>query len=287
MCTACEWAPHFAAYCGTLRSRSHRAGGDGITAHTHRRRGPVPPGTPARRRDFVFRNGPIYTVVRPRRRGRRPSPSRATRSPMSATRRAPWRWPGPRHQRRRSRRPAADAGFRRGPHPSLPRGVPHLRASTCKCRPARTRWPPSTQYATDHPDGPVRGFGWRVDMFGPEGPTRADLDRVLPDRPGFFFAIDGHSLWVNSKALEIAGVTREPQDPIPGFSYYVRDAARRPHRLRTRGGRRPRHRQRHRADLGRDHGDAAELLVAEGRPRRGSPRSSTPGCRPSAVIRAR
>ncbi|ORB15501.1 twin-arginine translocation pathway signal protein [Mycolicibacterium moriokaense] len=79
------------------------------------------------------------------------------------------------------------------------------------------------KYAKEHPDGPVRGFGWRVDMFGPQGPTRADLDRVLPERPGFFFAIDGHSLWANSKALEIAGVSRESEDPIPGFSYYVRD----------------------------------------------------------------
>ena len=79
------------------------------------------------------------------------------------------------------------------------------------------------QYAKDNPNGPVRGFGWRVDMFGPEGPTRADLDKVLPDRPGFFFAIDGHSLWANSKALEKAGITRESEDPIPGFSYYVRD----------------------------------------------------------------
>ena len=79
------------------------------------------------------------------------------------------------------------------------------------------------KYAKDNPTGPVRGFGWRVDMFGPDGPTRQDLDKVLPDRPGFFFAIDGHSLWVNSKTLEIAGVTRESQDPIPGFSYYARD----------------------------------------------------------------
>jgi predicted amidohydrolase YtcJ len=79
------------------------------------------------------------------------------------------------------------------------------------------------RYAKDNPDGPVRGFGWRVDMFGPEGPTRADLDKVLPDRPGFFFAIDGHSLWANSKALEKAGITRDSEDPIPGFSYYVRD----------------------------------------------------------------
>lgn len=78
-------------------------------------------------------------------------------------------------------------------------------------------------YAKEHPDGPVRGFGWRVDMFGPEGPTRQELDRVLPDRPGFFFAIDGHSMWANSKALEKAGVGRHTPDPIPGFSYYARD----------------------------------------------------------------
>ncbi|OBB59478.1 twin-arginine translocation pathway signal protein [Mycobacterium sp. 852013-51886_SCH5428379] len=78
-------------------------------------------------------------------------------------------------------------------------------------------------YAQDHPTGPIRGFGWRVDMFGPDGPTRGDLDRILPDRPAFFFAIDGHSLWANSKALEMAGVTRDTPDPIPGFSYYARD----------------------------------------------------------------
>ncbi|MEH3140186.1 MAG: amidohydrolase [Mycobacterium kyogaense] len=78
-------------------------------------------------------------------------------------------------------------------------------------------------YAKANPEGAVRGFGWRVDMFGSEGPTRADLDRVLPDRPGFFFAIDGHSLWANSKALELAGVSRDTPDPVPGFSYYARD----------------------------------------------------------------
>jgi predicted amidohydrolase YtcJ len=78
-------------------------------------------------------------------------------------------------------------------------------------------------YAKANTSRPVRGFGWRVDMFGPDGPTKADLDKVLPDRPGFFFAIDGHSMWVNSKALEIAGINRSTPDPIPGFSYYVRD----------------------------------------------------------------
>ena len=79
-------------------------------------------------------------------------------------------------------------------------------------------------YAKANPTGPVRGFGWRVDMFPPEGPSAGDLDAIIPDRPAFFFSIDAHSLWVNSKALEMAGVTRDTPDPIPGFSYYARNA---------------------------------------------------------------
>ncbi|MGV0798861.1 amidohydrolase [Mycolicibacterium elephantis] len=80
------------------------------------------------------------------------------------------------------------------------------------------------RHAEANPDGPVRGFGWRVDMFGPDGPHRAELDAVVEDRPALMFAIDAHSVWVNSKALEVAGITRDTPDPVPGFSYYVRDA---------------------------------------------------------------
>jgi predicted amidohydrolase YtcJ len=83
-------------------------------------------------------------------------------------------------------------------------------------------------YAKAHPTGPVRGFGWRVDMFPSEGPTRDMLDSTIPDRPAFFFAIDGHSLWVNSKALEIAGIDARTPDPIPDFSFYVRDKTGKP-----------------------------------------------------------
>jgi predicted amidohydrolase YtcJ len=83
-------------------------------------------------------------------------------------------------------------------------------------------------YAKAHPTGPIRGFGWRVDMFPSEGPTRAMLDAVLPDRPAFFFSIDGHSLWANSKALEIAGIGADTPDPIPDFSYFRRDKNGRP-----------------------------------------------------------
>lgn len=79
------------------------------------------------------------------------------------------------------------------------------------------------RYAKENPSGLVRGFGWRADMFPPEGPTRADLDRIIPDRPAFFFNIDVHSLWMNSKAIEAAGITRDTPDPVPGFSYFKRD----------------------------------------------------------------
>ena len=80
------------------------------------------------------------------------------------------------------------------------------------------------RYAAENPGQSVRGFGWRADMFPPEGPDKADLDRIVPDRPAYFINIDAHSLWLNSKALEVAGITRDTPDPMPGFSYFARDA---------------------------------------------------------------
>ena len=80
-------------------------------------------------------------------------------------------------------------------------------------------------YSRSAPTGPVRGFGWRMDMFGPGGPHRGNLDAILPDRPALLFAIDAHSLWVNSTALRMAGISAETPDPVPGFSFFDRDAA--------------------------------------------------------------
>ncbi|MBN9016212.1 MAG: amidohydrolase [Rhizobiales bacterium] len=78
-------------------------------------------------------------------------------------------------------------------------------------------------HAKANPTGPIRGFGWRVDMFPPSGPTRQLIDKIIPDRPAYFFAVDGHSLWANSKALEIAKIGKDTPDPVPRFSYYARD----------------------------------------------------------------
>ncbi len=81
------------------------------------------------------------------------------------------------------------------------------------------------KWADAHPDAKViRGYGWRYTLFPTTGPTKAELDKWFPNRPVLLVAIDVHSAWVNSKALELAGVNAKTADPVPGFSYFQRDA---------------------------------------------------------------
>jgi predicted amidohydrolase YtcJ len=72
--------------------------------------------------------------------------------------------------------------------------------------------------ATDEPGtGWLYGVGWRDGLFTPEGvPDKKLLDEILPDRPAAFASVGGHSLWVNSKGLEAAGITRQTADPPNG-----------------------------------------------------------------------
>lgn len=54
----------------------------------------------------------------------------------------------------------------------------------------------------------IHGRGWdQNDWDQKEFPTKEDLDALFPDTPVALSRIDGHALWVNSKALELAGVT--------------------------------------------------------------------------------
>jgi predicted amidohydrolase YtcJ len=72
-------------------------------------------------------------------------------------------------------------------------------------------------YAAEHPDEPwILGGGWSQDAFPRGCPDRADLDAIVPDRPVFLPNRDGHGAWVNSRALELAGITRDTPDPIDG-----------------------------------------------------------------------
>ena len=79
-------------------------------------------------------------------------------------------------------------------------------------------------WADANPDARViRGFGWRYTLFSTTGPNKDVLDKLFPDRPVMLIAIDVHSAWVNSKALELAGIKASHPDPVPGISYYQRD----------------------------------------------------------------
>ena len=73
------------------------------------------------------------------------------------------------------------------------------------------------RYAAEHPDAAwILGGGWSMPAFPGGVPHRADLDAVVPDRPAYLPNRDGHSAWVNSRALDLAGVTRHTPDPPDG-----------------------------------------------------------------------
>ncbi|TDC92520.1 amidohydrolase [Actinomadura sp. 7K507] len=70
----------------------------------------------------------------------------------------------------------------------------------------------------------IRGKGWNENAFA-EGrpPTRQDLDPVSPDHPVVLLDWSNHVLWVNGKALELAGIDRDTPDPSGGV--IVRDSS--------------------------------------------------------------
>jgi predicted amidohydrolase YtcJ len=79
-------------------------------------------------------------------------------------------------------------------------------------------------YAKDNPHARwILGRGWNQVLWPiKEFPTAADIDTVVTDRPVLLDRIDGHAVWANSKAMEIAGITDDTPDPIGGK--IVRDA---------------------------------------------------------------
>ena len=82
-------------------------------------------------------------------------------------------------------------------------------------------------YAESHPDVPwILGGGWAMAAFPGGTPVAADLDTVVPDRPVFLPNRDHHGAWVNTRALELAGITRE--SPEPPHGRIERDADGRP-----------------------------------------------------------
>ncbi len=80
-------------------------------------------------------------------------------------------------------------------------------------------------YAADHPEKAVIfGYGFLATTFGPAGPTKALIDAVVPDRPVLIMDEGFHAAWANTAALDRLGIDADTPDPVPGYSYYKRDA---------------------------------------------------------------
>lgn len=74
------------------------------------------------------------------------------------------------------------------------------------------------EFASQHADREwITGRGWNQVLWEEnEFPTASDLDEIVSDRPVFLTRIDGHAGWANSKALELAGIDRDTEDPTGG-----------------------------------------------------------------------
>lgn len=80
------------------------------------------------------------------------------------------------------------------------------------CRSARECAEMMAEFARQNPDlKRLRGSGWFVGAWGNNTlPDRYLLDAAIPDRPVYLQCADAHSMWLNSRALEEAGIVPRP-----------------------------------------------------------------------------
>ncbi|MFE1313213.1 amidohydrolase [Streptomyces sp. NPDC058755] len=72
-------------------------------------------------------------------------------------------------------------------------------------------------YAEANPEREwILGGGWSMEAFEGGTPTKELLDAVVPDRSVYLPNRDHHGAWVNSRALELAGIDRNTPDPADG-----------------------------------------------------------------------
>jgi predicted amidohydrolase YtcJ len=78
-------------------------------------------------------------------------------------------------------------------------------------------------WAEAHPERQwITGRGWYYQPFNGAMPTRQMLDALVPDRPAYLVAYDGHTGWANTQALKAAQITRATTNPPNGI--IVRDS---------------------------------------------------------------
>ncbi len=80
------------------------------------------------------------------------------------------------------------------------------------------------QLVASNPDRKVlMGGYWDNGVFGETGPHKKDLDQIESERPVILYDYWAHSVWANSRALEMAGVDKNTPDIVPGLAFYQRD----------------------------------------------------------------
>ena len=73
------------------------------------------------------------------------------------------------------------------------------------------------KYAEENPDKKtIFGASYSSFIFDEKGPKKELLDEIVPDRPVYLMDHTLHSVWVNTKAYEVAGITKDTPDPAGG-----------------------------------------------------------------------
>lgn len=74
------------------------------------------------------------------------------------------------------------------------------------------------EFSRSHPKNAwIVGYGWNQEVWKlGRFPTAAELDAVVGDRPVLLHRVDAHASWVNTKALEMAGINKDTPDPAGG-----------------------------------------------------------------------
>ncbi|MFG2779610.1 amidohydrolase [Streptomyces prunicolor] len=101
-------------------------------------------------------------------------------------------------------------------HP-VPAGLELTQCDLTRAKTAEDTVAAVRAYADAHPEREwITGGGWSMEAFEGGTPTKELLDSVVPDRPVYLPNRDHHGAWVNSRALQLAGITKDMPDPVDG-----------------------------------------------------------------------
>ncbi|NNG42026.1 amidohydrolase [Pseudoalteromonas sp. NEC-BIFX-2020_002] len=83
------------------------------------------------------------------------------------------------------------------------------------------------EFAKSNKESWIIGRGWDQELWpDKQFPTAGDLDKIIKDTPVVLSRVDGHAIWANSKAIELANITIKT--PTPDGGEIIRDHSAQP-----------------------------------------------------------